>query len=71
MVTTETKYQTNFILPKNTNIKPNFNTNVLKIPITYQENTNKFGHKYQIPIWYRYFLGIPNFWLPIDITSEW
>ena len=27
------------------------------------------GQKYQIPIWYWYFLGIPNFWLPIDITS--
>ena len=26
-------------------------------------------YKYQIPIWYRYFLGIPNSWLPIDITS--
>ena len=22
------------------------------------------------PIWYWYFLGIPNFWLPIDITSH-
>ena len=26
------------------------------------------GQKYQIPIWYRHFRGIPNFLLPIDIT---
>ena len=31
-----------FILPKNTNIKPNFNKAVLNIPIKYQENTKKF-----------------------------
>ena len=28
---------------KNTNILPNFYKGVLKIPIKYQENTNKFG----------------------------
>ena len=28
-----------------------------------------FGQKYQIPIWYWYFLGMPNFWFPIDITT--
>ena len=43
--------------------------NIHKIPIKYQENTNKFGT--EIPntdlVWY--FLGIPNFWLPIDITN--
>ena len=27
------------------------------------------GQKYQIPIWFWYFLGITNFWLPIDITG--
>ena len=36
-------------------------------------NTKKIprnlGQKYQIPIWFWYFLGIPNFWLPIDITN--
>ena len=58
-----------FILPKNTNIKLTFNKVVLKIPIKYQENTKKFETQYQIPIWYWYFLGIPNSWLPIDITS--
>ena len=26
------------------------------------------GLKYQMPIWYWYFLGIPNCWFPIDIT---
>ena len=36
MATTETKYQTVFILTKNTNIKPTFNKVVLKIPIKYQ-----------------------------------
>ena len=34
-----------FILPKNINIKPNFKKIVLKIPIKYHENTNKFGTK--------------------------
>ena len=43
MTNTETKYQTNFILPQKTNILPNFNKNIHKIPIKYQENTNKFG----------------------------
>ena len=43
MTNTETKYQTNFILPQNTNILPNFNKNIHKIPIKYQENTKKFG----------------------------
>ena len=47
MATTETKYQIDFILPKNTNIKPTFNKVVLKIPIKYQENTNNF--ETQIP----------------------
>ena len=28
------------------------------------------GQKYQIPIWFWYFLGIPNFWFPIDITIQ-
>ena len=28
------------------------------------------GQKYQIPIRYWYFLGIPNFWLPIGITKS-
>ena len=32
-----------YILPKNTNIKPYFKKIVLKIPIKYQENTQKFG----------------------------
>ena len=32
-----------YILPKNTNIYPNFDKGVLKIPIKYQENTKKFG----------------------------
>ena len=36
-------------------------------------NTDKIprnlGQKNQTPIWYWYFLGIPNFWLPIDITT--
>ena len=43
MATTETKYQTDFILPKNTNIKPNFNKAVLKI-------NDKILRKYQ-EIW--------------------
>ena len=42
MTTTETKYQTDFTLPKNANIKPTVNKVVLKIPIKYQENTKKF-----------------------------
>ena len=40
MATTETKYQTDFYSAKNTNILPK---DFLKIPIKYQENTNKFG----------------------------
>ena len=43
MATTETKYQTDFYYAENTNIKPNFNKAVLKIPIKYQENIKKFG----------------------------
>ena len=39
-----------------------------------QKTTRKipmnFGQIYQIPIWYWYFLGIPNFWFPIDITNQ-
>ena len=35
-----------------------------------EKNTKKFGQKYQIPIWYWYFLGIPNFWWTIDITMK-
>ena len=42
MATTETKYQTDFYSAENTNIKPNFNKSVLKIPMKYQENTKKF-----------------------------
>ena len=42
MATTETKYQTDFILKKNANIKPTINKVVLKIPIKYQENINEF-----------------------------
>ena len=37
MATIETKYQTDFTLPKNTNISPNFKRGVLKIPIKYQK----------------------------------
>ena len=74
MATTETKYQTNFYSAKNTSIKPNFNKGFLKIPIKYQENTKKIprnlGQKYQIPISYWYFLGIPNSWFPIDIITS-
>ena len=43
MATGETKYQTDFILPKNTNIKPKFKKIVLNMPIKYQENTKNFG----------------------------
>ena len=43
--------------------------NIHKIPIKYQENTKKFGTENPIPIWFWYFLGIPNFWLPIYITN--
>ena len=43
MTTTETRNtKPIFILPKNANIKPTFNKFVLKIPIKYQEITNKF-----------------------------
>ena len=42
MATTETKYRTDFILPKNTNVKPNFKATVLKMPIKYQQNTKKY-----------------------------
>ena len=55
MTTTETKYQTDFILPKNTNRKPNFNKAVLK-------STDKIPRKCQ-EIWdintkYRFGIGI-------------
>ena len=59
-----------FILPTNTNIKPTFNKVVLKIPINTKKIPRNLTHKYQIPIWFGYFLGIPNSWLPIDITSR-
>ena len=57
-----------FILPKYTNSKPNFN-------IERSQNADKIPRKYQ-EIWdrntkYRFgfgIFGIPNFWLPIDIT---
>ena len=59
-----------FIVPKDINNKPTFNKVVLKFP---NKNTKKvprnLRHKYQIPIWYWYFLGIPNSWFPIDITN--
>ena len=63
MATIETKYQTIFILPKNTNIKANFNKAVLKIPIKYQENTKKIPSKKTSKIWdintkYRFGIGI-------------
>ena len=48
MATTETKYKTFFILPKNTNIQPNFKKVVLKIPIKYQEINKKFGTEIKI-----------------------
>ena len=55
MAATETKYQTDFILPKNTNIKPNFNKALLKI-------TDKIPRKYQeswdINTKYRFGIGI-------------
>ena len=55
METIETKYQTDFlILPK----IPIFNKGVLKIPIKYQENNNKFGT--EIPNTYRF--GIVFSW---------
>ena len=51
-----------------------------KIPRKYQEiwNRNTKYHRLlynieksvQIPIWYWYFLGIPNFWLPVGITNR-
>ena len=47
MATTEAKYQTDFYSAKNTNIQPNFNKGFLKIPIKYQENTNKFATEIQ------------------------
>ena len=58
-----------FILPK----IPILNQILTRPYWRYRSNTKKIprnlGHKYQIPIWYWYFLGIPNSWLPIDITS--
>ena len=70
-----------FILPKNTNIKPTFNKVVLKnleddlvkswlVGQDSDKIPKNLRHKYQIPIWYWYFLSIPNSWLPIDITSK-
>ena len=58
MTTTETKYQTDFLLPKNTNILSNFKKIVLKTPIKYQENTKKFEKEITNTNWYRYFLGM-------------
>ena len=41
------------------------------MPIKYQKKIPRnLGQEYQIPIWYWYFLDIPNFWFPIYITSQ-
>ena len=56
------------ILPK----IPIFSKILTRASSKYRLNTKKIpknlGQKCQIPIWYWYFLGIPNFWFPIDIT---
>ena len=70
MTTTETKYQTNFILPKNTNIQPKFYKIILKIPIKYQENTQKFGTEIPNSDLVLVFSWYAKFLLPIDITSS-
>ena len=69
MATTETKYQTELYSAEKIPIFNQF----LRRPIT--QDTDKIKkiprhleQKYQIPIWYWYFLGIPNFYLSIDIT---
>ena len=48
MATAETENESDFYSVKNTNIKSNFKKIVLKMPIRYQENTNKFGTEIQI-----------------------
>ena len=49
-----------------------FNQILRRLCSIYRQNTKKIprhlGQKYQIPTWYLYFLGVPNFWLPIDIS---
>ena len=69
MATTETKYQTDFSCRK----IPIFNQILTRAFSKCRYNAKKIprnlGQKCQIPIWFWYFLGIPNFWLPIYITS--
>ena len=70
MATTETKYQTDFYSAEKIPILNLILTlSVLKMPINTKKIPRKLGQKYQIPIWFGYFLGIPNFWLPIVITN--
>ena len=70
MATTEIKYQTDFYSAEKYQYETKFEHwmfskcryNTKKIP-------RNLGQKYQIPICFWYFLGIPNYWLPIDITT--
>ena len=71
IATTEIKYQTDFHFAEKIAI---FNQ-ILRRPYSrFRQDTKKrsrtLGQKYQIPIWYWYFLGIPIFLLPIGITSR-
>ena len=67
---TETKYQTDFYSAEKI---PIFNQILSRPYSRFRQNSKKIprnlGQKYQIPILYWYFLGIPNFWLPIGITT--
>ena len=69
IATTETKYQTDCYSSEK---MPIFNQILYRSYSRHRSNTKKIpkklGQDYQIPIWYCYFLGIPNFWFPIDIT---
>ena len=58
-----------FILPKITIFNQILTRAFSKYPYNTKKIPRNLGYTYQIPIWYWYFLGIPNFWFPIDITS--
>ena len=73
MATTETKFQTDFYPAEKYQYVTKFLEDRIqltdKIPRKYQEIWDR-NAKYRFGR-YWYFLGMPNFSLPIDITSRW